>query len=291
MVMNELASARGGIRILILLLLASLLTSCSTARLAYNNLDRLVAWQGGSYLGLDRAQRAQLREDFRPLWDWHRATQLPLYAVDLQELAGILEAGNFDREALDRTVLRANIHAQTAYAVAIGPAVGVARGMSDEQITALAERVTRDAAERMETFTEGGEAAWRERIADDMRDGLRRWAGRLSPEQDQRVERWAAEREATPDLWLDYQQTWTADLFALLLDRHDDDFEYRLRALLEGRDRQRGDDLMQAAAADRERWLQLMLDLESTLGDRQRQRLVSRLRGYAEDFERLAAQR
>ena len=99
--------------------------SCSTARLAYNNLDRLVAWQGGSYLGLDRTQRAQLREDFRPLWDWHRATQLPLYAVDLQELAGILEAGDFDREALDRTVLRANIHAQTAYAVAIGPAVGM----------------------------------------------------------------------------------------------------------------------------------------------------------------------
>src|SRR5690606_15296654 len=94
----------------------------------------------------------------------------------------------------------------------------------------------------------------------------------------------------TPALWLDYRQARTDDFFVLLAARRDADFSTRLRDRLEGRDGFRSEALNAAAEADRESWLQLMLDLHASLEPQQREHMVRELRRLAEDFAVLAAQ-
>jgi len=70
-------------------LLICLLTAASgcSIKLAYNNLDRLVLWQVGDYVRLDREQKAYLRQEVDTLLYWHRRNHLPLYADYMRTLA------------------------------------------------------------------------------------------------------------------------------------------------------------------------------------------------------------
>ena len=75
-------------RVLVLalvLLVLNFFNACSIKPI-YNNLDRLIVWQVGDYLDLNRDQKASLRTDLSVLLKWHRESHLTLYADWLAEL-------------------------------------------------------------------------------------------------------------------------------------------------------------------------------------------------------------
>lgn len=276
-------------RLLLILLLASL-AGCGTTRFAYNRLDWIANWQIGRYVDLNDTQRVLFESHFAALWDWHRRHELPRYAADLDALASAIADGTLDRALLDENQRIVNAHVVRLYERALPNAALLLGTLDDDQLTAMRERLRKNAAREDARYRKLGLDGWHDEMTRDMLRGLRRWIGRATPAQRDRIRDWAEARMATPALWLDYRQAWTDDFFVLLDDRRDANFSARLRDRLEGRDGFRSEALNAAADADRESWLQLMLDLHASLEPRQRAHMVRELRRFAEDFETLAAQ-
>jgi hypothetical protein len=275
-------------RKLLLILVAVAIAGCSTTRLAYNRLDWIAGWQISGYVGLDDVQREQFDAAFAMLWRWHRQQELPQYATDLEGLAAAVAGGHFDRATLEDSVRTVNAHAVRLYEQALQPAAALVTTLSDEQVAALRERVHKDATKSEQRYLSRGVDAWHDEAARNMQRSLRRWIGRPTPTQRERIERWARARAATPELWLAYRKAWTEDFFMLLEHRGDADFVERLRNRLEGRDGFRSEALVAAAAADREAWMALMMDLHAMLDPHQREQFVRELRRLAADFNALA---
>ena len=72
---------------LALALAATLLTlgACSTTRLAYNQAPNLLYWWLDGYMDFDAMQSGQARQDIDTFLAWHRSTELPAYARQLQQ--------------------------------------------------------------------------------------------------------------------------------------------------------------------------------------------------------------
>ncbi|MCM5679342.1 DUF6279 family lipoprotein [Schlegelella sp. S2-27] len=68
---------------LLAVLAAALLAGCSTLRLAYEQGPRLAYWWLDPYVDFNDAQKQQARHDLAQWFEWHRRTQLPLYAQAL----------------------------------------------------------------------------------------------------------------------------------------------------------------------------------------------------------------
>lgn len=62
------------------------LTGCSAVRLAYNQAPELAYWMLDDYADFNGAQSLQLKADLVQFQAWHRQTQLPAYALTLQQL-------------------------------------------------------------------------------------------------------------------------------------------------------------------------------------------------------------
>ncbi len=69
----------------LLLLLSTLLSGCSMAKLGYNNAPSLTYWWLDSYLDFNDTQTLRARTDLEQLHNWHRATELPAYAHTLAQ--------------------------------------------------------------------------------------------------------------------------------------------------------------------------------------------------------------
>jgi hypothetical protein len=72
---------------LALTLVAALFTlgACSTTQLAYNQAPRLLYWWLDAYVDFNGTQSGQARQDIDAFLAWHRNTELPTYARQLQQ--------------------------------------------------------------------------------------------------------------------------------------------------------------------------------------------------------------
>jgi len=61
------------------------LGACSTTRLAYNQAPNLLYWWLDGYMDFDAMQSGQARQDIDTFLAWHRSTELPAYAGQLQQ--------------------------------------------------------------------------------------------------------------------------------------------------------------------------------------------------------------
>ena len=70
-----------------LVVVASLLMSGCSIKMAYNNMDRLIRWGVSDYVDLNRAQKDTLNREIRKFQYWHRVNHLPEYAAYMEVLA------------------------------------------------------------------------------------------------------------------------------------------------------------------------------------------------------------
>ena len=268
--------------------LLPLLAACSTTRLAYDHLDTLLRWQASKYVDLNAQQRQSLDTELQQLWTWHRHTQLPLYAADLRQLAATAQAGPLSREQLE--AISAKIRGDWDRIVEQA-LPGYARAhvlLSDAQVADMIQRIGKEIERRSRKALERSEPERRERMAERMDDTLRDWIGRPNARQHELVEQWAAQVQlATPEQTQERHST--LDRYAALLaTRAQPGFEQRTRAFFLGPDA--ADDPQSPETVERQRWLQLLADLSTTLEPAQREHLCKKLLGYAADFEALAAE-
>lgn len=268
--------------------LALALAGCSTVRLAYNHFDWIADWIVGDYVEWSDSQQGLFDARFDALWRWHRDTQLPAYARDLRELAAALDRP-LSREQVEDYLGRANRHWRRTLDQALPPTTELLKSLSDAQVETLLARIEREQREAVRKERKRTPEEARRKMARDMQRQTRRWVGALSDAQAQRIAAWADQRNTAPAArWDAYSQAWLRAFGEALHARAAPDFVTRLKSLLTDPQLAGFEDLKTAAAADREQWISLMLDLDGSLDARQRRHLQSRLTGLAEDFEALA---
>lgn len=263
----------------------ALLGSCSATKLAYNRLDWLAAWEIGKYVDLDGPSKARFDEGVATLWQWHRSTQLSVYASDLRELADASQRP-LTREQIGGYLQRATDHGARLLDEALPPMAGVLAALDDAQVKDLLANL----AEQRHEDAEEDAGRTPEAYARMTTRSMRRWLGTLTDAQLALVRAWAAARRDDPALWQRYGEQWAALFERTLAARAEPDFAPHLRAVF--REPPLPDRPAVRALSDfnRANYVDLLTRLSPTLSDAQRRHVRKKLLSLAEEFEELAAQ-
>jgi hypothetical protein len=280
--------AAAGARRWAVLLLATLLAGgCSATRLAYDNMERLVAWEVRKLVRLDREQSGLLRAGFGQWRDWHRSTQLPLYAEDLRSAKALLD-GPATRSDLERLAQRARAHVEIAMMQAHPRLSALLRTLSDEQVAALLHSMDQRFREHETEMLSAGRETVAQREHELLVSRTRRWLGSVTPVQDRLLQDWAAARVDLLHARFAARRAWERSFAQVLQTRHQPGLDARLAALF-GNETERDPAYAEIEAREYERTLDKLLALHSSLTGRQREHLRKRVSGLAQDLEVLAA--
>lgn len=254
-----------------------LLGACSRIDLAYRNLDWLIPWKLGDYVELNEQQRAWLKPQLEEHLAWHCSVELPRYLDWLQANQALLD--NPDSDTLT-TQLQAFDQALRRIAVEITPSsVELLRDLSPRQVEQLFEALDERNAELRAEFVAPPLQQQIAQRTQRMVDRLHPWLGTLNERQRARVERWAEGLGTQNQIWLDNRLAWQRALREALEARRAADFEARMSALLQQRERFYTD-AYQASYEDNRRALAELLSglfeqADESQLERARQRLES----------------
>jgi hypothetical protein len=262
---------------LVLCACLALLAGCSQVGLVYNRLDTIVRYEVGRYVDLDKPQRAALDSRLQAMWQWHRTTQLPLYAAGLREVAG-MSADAVSVEQIRGLGEQIRIWMLDATAESLKLAAPTLADLSDTQVQELLANIDREAAKALKRNRKLSDAKWREKRGDDAIDRLEDWAGSSTAVQRERIREWAAGLQRP----VDDSEAQQAGFEELLKSRRDPDFRQRLQdqVSIGGGD---DDGRIQASR-------QLLADLSASLSPEQREYLRKRLLNLARQLDELVTQ-
>lgn len=271
--------------LLLLLALTLLLTACSRAGLAYRNLDWLIPWKLDDYVTLTSEQSAWLKPRLQQHLAWHCSVELPRYLDWLQTSQTLLA----QPDEQDLSVhLDEFADALQRLAVEVTPSTTeLLRGLSPRQVEELFENLQQQNTKLHEEFAAPSaeeQVAYR---AQRMEERLQPWFGKLSAQQSARVTQWAQSLGGDNQVWLDNRKAWQAALRQALEVRRGDQFDARIRALLQDREQFYTEAYQARFAMTREAMSELLGDLIAQADDGQRERARKRLASLHSD---LAAQ-
>jgi len=273
---------------LLLVLALVLATSACGVRLAYHHLDWLAMRWVNKQVSLNPVQEMTLRDALEATLDWHCASELPDYVPFLDRVAGTLSEDAVTVEQIERMGDQAAGFGQRLVDQLMPSVIRLFTSLDDAQVQDLLAGIDKRNEEfRRERIELEPEERRRERI-DGMKRSLKRFIGSTNEVQDQRLEQWADSLLFVAPRMHSHQQQWRDKLANLLEDRHrHESFGPALIELFEPA----GDwpnDFRAVLAINRQRTLQTLVEIHASLSQRQRRRLLSRIRSLSSDFERLS---
>lgn len=280
--------ARAGWLLLACALLSSL-TACGTG-FVYNRLDWLSRYYVSSQVTLDGAQSRALQSNVDDFFAWHRRSELPRYAVFLERAAGEaarplsldqLEAGQREVDGFMSDSVARAAPAAARWLNGLRPA------QVDELFANLAEKDRKARAESCDATP----AERREKRTRKFIDNVEDWTGQLREAQRDLIATGYAELQTDECDELAARERSRLD-FRALVERYRSrsEFPARIAEFLEHPENRGDAAYRRARAADRERFLRLLADINHSLTPAQRAQTVGRLRAYAQEMRGLAAE-
>jgi len=270
-------------RLIVIALLTLFGSACSRTELAYRNADSLLEYYAWKTVHTSAAQRDHWQPVLQSTLRRHRELELPLVIAYLDLAARIVREtdGSVGAACLvDGALLLYQRHAR----LAVDLAVPLLAGLDAAQVEHLAEHTTQQHKNAVRRYHDPDprrrKAARQKRIT----DRIERWTGKLNDGQRKHIK---DALEHVPDLsasWLAYRAQQTNTLLAMLetgakaeaLRTHLNDWwAHRAGTSAETRQRWR---------VARHEFVQLMDKLATTLTDRQRKTLATRLADLREDL-------
>jgi hypothetical protein len=287
------AAAARFLRRMLLAGLVLLLAACSSLQLGYNNVDLLLGYTLDSYLDLNNEQQKLARDGIARLHRWHRSTQLAGYSRLLKEATqkaagplAVADVREFNAEVNRKLGV---VGEQVA-----GDLARLALTLQPAQVDRLAERLARDTSKaRRELIRFAGAESLEQRV-ERAADRAESWLGRLSPAQHEMIRASIARRPDAHEAWLQERERRQRELVAVVSRIRTEQPSAETAAtwmrdyfaqLAEPRDPERRARLAQMRADNAE----LIAQLVNGATPAQREHLARKLRGYAADFEALAA--
>ena len=270
--------------------LAALLGGCTMVRIAYNNVEPLVRYTAHDYFDLDEAQSEQFRKRLPQFHDWHRRTELSLYA-DLLRTAVKRGANGISLEDLTWAAQELRARYRVIVTRAVEDAAPILVTLTPPQIVELEKRLDKANAKFAREFLSGDE---RRRHRAQLKRLLNRfsdWTGPLSDEQEQRIERFVKAHAPTTVMRFENRKRWQREAVALIgQHRSSPALVPRLTDIFTQPAAHRTPEFTAALARWEADLFDLVLDIDRTLSAVQRAHALARIERYAEDFEALSIQ-
>lgn len=279
------------LRPLVLFLCLCALTSCSSTRLAYSNLNWLISWKTGDYIPLTSTQKNWLSTRVDEHLDWHCSIEIPDYRSllanlqttlaldDLQASSLIDQIPQFE-PAVDRVLLE------------IAPTMAeLFQQLDDSQVAALEANLAEQHQEMHDKFVAPDSTTQAEERSERLEKRLRRWLGRLNESQRQRIESWSVEMEGQNRIWLDNRQHWQQQLLATLRSRSDPGFTTHLTDLLIERERYWTTEFKEQTEINSRRGAAMLADVINLASDKQLTRMREQFATLDQDLQQMQCER
>jgi len=238
--------------------------------LVYNRLDSLVGFYIEDLVDLTPEQSAQLDRTLEGNLQWHRESELQLYAGFLREFAATVDAG-FERAQVLDASRRAEAYWRDIFVQAAPGYSALALTFTDAQVEQLIAGLERKDDEEFEEYADRSAAQQTAMREKSVRRFLERFTGPLSAPQRALVREHVARVPSTNEEWRVTRQRWRATLEETLRARAaTPEFHARMLQLIS-----RPDDLWtpqyrSAVDANRDSFIALVVELDATLTPAQR---------------------
>jgi hypothetical protein len=270
-------------------LLLGSLVACGT-QFVYNRLGWLTHYYLSTQVSLDGAQSSELRANLREFFIWHRRTELPRYASYLERLA---DAGGrpLTREQIESGSDEIERFVRASITQGAPDAARWLDGLRPQQIDELFANLEKKEQESRKEHCGIEPAKRREKSVRRFIEHVEDWTGRLRRSQRELVAARLARTSGDPCLDLSAQERSRIE-FRALVDRHrgQPDFADRIASFLTQPEARWEPAYAEAYASNRAIIFELIADLDRTMNAEQRRRAISRLREFAGNLRKLAAE-
>ena len=276
------------LRALLAVLVISVLTSGCTTKLAYDFLDWGLYWELKDYVKFTRDQRLLVKDEISQLIDWHRSEELPQYADQLEKLSKELKSG-ITVEQLEESYNNLRDSWQRIVIKTLPAAVDIISNLNDEQVNDFFEMLIEkegDDAKKIEKGTNARTLKKREAyVSKKIVDVI----GKLNEDQKSLIAQWALSMKPTKELSLAQAIQWRTRMQPVLAERHNkQQLENNLMVLFANPDQLRSTSYRRVIEKNKRLIMQLLFDLNQTLTNQQRSKLVKKLKSYINDFRDLS---
>ena len=276
-------------RISMLFALVLVLNGCAV-KFVYNQLDWLIPWYLDDYMEMEGDQEALFENRLQAYLAWHRSTQLPLYADFLEDVATRAEK-QLNEQDIQFIQTQTETLADAMIRRLIPDMVDVFATASDEQIAELFEKFEDDNATFRKDYIEAGEEVQRKQRQKEVLRYAQRWTGKLSKSQVALVKEWSEKFELMGQELQDSRMVWQEEFSRVLsMRKGDPGYAKAFEKLVLNPGFGRTDVLQTKLDRNADLLIQLYKALDESLSDKQRKRMVQKLRNYAEDFQQLSGQ-
>ena len=276
------------LRALLAVLVISVSTSGCTTKLAYDFLDWGLYWELKDYVKFTRDQRLLVKDEISQLIDWHRSEELPQYADQLEKLSKELKSG-ITVEQLEESYNNLRDSWQRIVIRTLPAAVDIITNLNDEQVNDFFEMLIEkegDDAKKIEKGTNARTLKKREAYVSKKIVGV---IGKLNEDQKSLIAQWALSMKPTKELSLAQAIQWRTRMQTVLAERHNkQQLENNLMVLFANPDQLRSASYRRVIEKNKRLIMQLLFDLNQTLTNQQRSKLVKKLKSYINDFRDLS---
>jgi hypothetical protein len=276
------------LRALLAVLVISVSTSGCTTKLAYDFLDWGLYWELKDYVKFTRDQRLLVKDEISQLIDWHRSEELPQYADQLEKLSKELKSG-ITVEQLEESYNNLRDSWQRIVIKTLPAAVDIISNLNDEQVNDFFEMLIEkegDDAKKIEKGTNARTLKKREAyVSKKIVDVI----GKLNEDQKSLIAQWTLSMKPTKELSLAQAIQWRTRMQTVLAERHNEQqLENNLMVLFANPDQLRSTSYRRVIEKNKRLIMQLLFDLNQTLTNQQRSKLVKKLKSYINDFRDLS---
>lgn len=264
------------------------LTACGT-QFAYNRLDWFMHRYVSGQVSLDAEQSRELREYLDEFLVWHRRHELPRYADFLERLAAAT-AHPLSRDQFENGRREVEDFMRASVSQGAPDAARWLRSLRPEQLEEMFANFAEKGREsRAEACARDPEERHEENV-ERMIGNVERWTGRLRASQrtliETRLAGFSVDDCGDPEAVDGERNSFRAVVEEY---RSQPDFAQRIAVFIT-RPESRGDaEHRRAYEANRERFMQLLVDINRSLSPEQRARSVKRLRALVAEMRELAA--
>lgn len=276
-------------RIFVLLMLL-LLAGCTT-KVAYNFLDWAIEWKVQRMVTLHDQQKHQMRQAVQDFHQWHRTTQLPLYANYLKSVEALLQQGILTAAVIHAETDKIQLLIDNSFNKILPDIAAVLAKLDDTQVKQLMGRITEEREEYREEYVDISKSKQIKKRRDEFIKYLSDWVGRLDSQQKKQIQLWAESMKPYEALNLQQQIIWEDDLAKTLAQRDDPDVLLAgLQNLVFHRSDNWQPELEEIMDHNQERTYALLADMLNNLSEKQRSHLQRTLTEYQKIFLELAAE-
>ncbi|MDH3280040.1 MAG: DUF6279 family lipoprotein [Gammaproteobacteria bacterium] len=270
------------------ILIAATLSGCSTVRVAYPQLDWLIANRIDGYVRLTHEQRKVVNDHIDAILAWHCRTQLGDYATWLRRVRSDFSHGITAAE-LDDHIAALEDGWRTLMQRLVPVGVEVLSTLRDDQVAQFLGSIEENNGAYRKQYVESAESTWRRTNRTWMEKAVRRGLGELTRDQQHAISAWVNAIVPTREIGWAERMRWQQAFRSLLDRRHDRQaLADGLTRLLVYWDYHRGETYRRIHAHNRDQLAALLISISRTATPRQKRYLKSRIEGYARDFDALA---